>query len=664
MNRFRRILVAGLACSAALCTAPRAQSRAFDFRLDVGAWLARAGCSAAECHGGATGRGGFKLSLFGSDPSADHRALTGGSRPRIDRSNPSASRLLRKPSLDLDHDGGLRLPPEGAGFRALRDWIAAGAVGPRAATGEIRGLQVTECDGRLIAKAVLATGLEELSDRALFRSSDPRVVTVDDEGRLEYHGSGRATVTAKVLELEGNLAIVRPFLRRSSGNADAVSTAPEASAGAMGVIDRAWVADLGELGLSPAAPARVHEWLRRVHLDLAARLPTLRERREFLESSDGRRAEELVDRLLASEDFVAVAVAWIAAIFEWNEVPTTVAVRLARVVRDDESLLAFTAEVIASRSPLLWRAPDPRDRAELFARSVLGVRMQCARCHDHPLDRWRQDDHLGLAAYFVDPRPAADRGMMEGLLFDPRDHRPATPRGLDLLGPDHGRGPLARRLAAALESSPRALARNLANRIARRLAGAAPKEPVDDHRDGDPARSPALLDALTDRLIAHDFRVRPFVREIVTSAFYARGSLVAADDPTIERAAREYLACHPTRELEDATAARAVALALDLPVRDAVPTPPSPLSRSLAVWNAAEIHEDLGAPGNALELLALEPDSRTQIHALFLMLLVRDPRAVELQALRERLGEGALDLAALRALAHSIILSREFRFVR
>ncbi|MGE0144601.1 MAG: DUF1549 domain-containing protein [Planctomycetota bacterium] len=653
MNRFRRIVVAGIACSAALSAAVRSQSRAFDFRLDVGAWLARAGCSAAECHGGASGRGGFKLSLFGSDPIADHRALTGGSRPRIDRSNPNASRLLRKPSLDLDHDGGLRLPPASAGFRALREWIAAGAVGPGAATGQLRSLVVTERDGRLITHAVSATGVEDLSDRALFRSSDPRVVTVDDEGRLEYHGSGRAAVTAKVLELEGHLAVVRPFPRGTASTVVAVSA-----------IDRAWMADLGELGLSPAAPAHAHELLRRVYLDLAARLPTPRERREFLESKDDGRAEKLVDRLLADEDFVAVAVDWLAEVFEWDAVPASVADRLARVVRDDESLLAFAAELIASRSPLLWRAADPRDRAELFARSVLGVRMQCARCHDHPMDRWRQDDHLGLAAYFVDPRPAADRGMMEGLLFDPRDHRPATPSVLDLLGHDDGNGPLARRLAAALAASPRALARNFANRIARRLAGAAPKEPVDDHRDGDPARSPALLDALTERLIEHEFRVRPFVREIVTSAFYARGSLVSAPDPTIERAAREYLACHPTRELDDATAARAVALALDLPVRHSVPTAPSPLSRSLAAWNAAEIHDDLLAPGNALELIALEPDSSTQIEALFRMLLGRDPRARELQALRERLGDEPLDLAALRALAHSIILSREFRFVR
>ena len=144
-----------------------------------------------------------------------------------------------------------------------------------------------------------------------------------------------------------------------------------------------------------------------------------------------------VDRLLDSEDFVRTATGWAA---DWFELPRPsddeprfrdrnegMRRRLETTVADDASWRDTIADLLDVGRPILARFPDARDRAEFVGRSTLGIRLGCARCHDHPGDRWTRDDHQGFAALFVDPRPAPDRGMQAGVLFDDRDGEPVRP---------------------------------------------------------------------------------------------------------------------------------------------------------------------------------------------------------------------------------------------
>lgn len=665
MDRARRFVLAPLLVAA---TIP-AQERPFHFEHDVLPWLARQGCAAADCHGGALGRGGFQLSLFGGDPQADHRAITvDRDGRRIDLLDPERSLLLRKPSGDLEHGGGRRLPRGSRAWRALRGWIAEGAPFTTGAVPRVEMLELSIEGDRLHAVAHYAwtdpdSGAprrtsEDVADRAVFSTSAPDVVDVEPSGRLVHNGPGEAYLFARFAGRDARVRVVQPFAARSAA-------APAASA-----IDEAWRSGLAELGLDPAAEAAPDVLVRRLHLDLAGRLPTPAERRAFLDLPATERVAVTVDRLLASDDFAAVATDWLSRWFEVadpvtiddRQRPSAAALRaeLRRIARAGDSL----ADAVATRldTPLIERMPDPRDRAELFGRAVLGVRLGCARCHDHPLDRWTREDHLGFAALFVDPRPAADAGMTPGTLFDPATGNAATPRMLSLLdAPDR---PVSRpALAAAVAAGPGAFARNVANRVVAELLGRGLVEPVDDHRPTNPPSHPRLLDVLAERFARDDFRLRPLVRLVATSGLYTRTSAPATDP--LDAARARYLARRTARPLPEGLLLDAVARALAVP-----PAPPSarsrsPLARWLALWNGRDLQSVLETDGNVLDVLAdLLPNDRARLDSLFEILLSRLPTDEERTALLPMLRAGDDPRHTLRSLAHAIVLGREFTSIR
>lgn len=646
-----------LLSSLVLGAAAAAQSRPLAFRYDVQPWLLRQGCAAAECHGGALGRGGFKLSLFGGDPRGDWQAITvDRAARRIDRRDPEQSLLLRKPSRALDHGGGLRLPRGGEAYAAVHAWLAAGAPYGDDAT-PLDGLSLARDGDRLRVTAHFHSQSEDVTARSLFASSAPLVVDVDAKGHLAEQGPGETWLVARFAGHDAVLRCVMPFPRDGAARPDPGATAESP-------LDAAWRRGLDELGLTPAPPADDATLLRRLYLDLAGRLPSPAERRAFLAAAPALRVERLVTHLLASPDFTAVATEWLTAWFELEDQdgPRELAARasLRELAAQDSSLLDGLAVRCALGAPLLDRLADPRDRAELFGRAMLGVRLSCARCHDHPLDRWRRDEHLGFAALFVDPRPAPDGGRMAGALFDPRTDAPVPPRVLDLLG-DAGPGAGPREtLRAALAADPRAFARNVANRVLHELLGQAPLEPTDDHRATQPGAQRDLLDAATARFCAEGFRLRPLVKAIACARLYAVDSTPLPGDQgrdaalVVQLGRRKARPIDPARQLR--MVERALALAPGPPLRPAA----SPLAWWLTQWNGERLLGALEAQDNALALIALDDDAERQTCALFELLLTREPRAAELAACRDAL-RGAEDRdGTLRALAHALILSREF----
>ncbi len=652
-----------------------ASQRPTCFTTDVLPWLTRQGCAAAECHGGGTGRGGLKLSLFGGDPRADWQALAvdrGGRR--VDTLAPEHSLLLRKPSRDLPHGGGLRLPRDSEPWQALRDWIAEGARfgTPGAVTIESLALRGVEDGARLQAKAefvwtdpesgVLRRTVEDVTDRVTFASTAPDRVEVDRTGRVTVHGPGRALVSARLLNLGAELPIVTGF-------GEDVPADP-----ADGVLDAAWRADLAALGLRPAHAAPDATLLRRLYLTLVGRPPTPSERDAWLATPASRRAETTARDLLDSDGFTAQATRWLA---EWFEVPDPrtspehlrardrgLRARLETLAANRGPLRDVLLAELRSDGPLLTRHADARDRAEFVGRAWLGIRLGCARCHDHPHDRWRRDDHLGFSAVFPDARPAAEGGMMRGVLFDEEaSGRAVTPS----LAPVVDVEPTAPQDLATLRGAlrdDRRVARALTNRIlAALLGGRGLVEPPDDHRATNPAALPGLLDAATDRLIALDFDLRAFVLEAVSSSWFALDSARSSDDP-LDGARARYLARRTATALDEATWQRCVASVLGRePLAPPTDEAQSPLSLELARWHGAEIvqtlHGDRGGGDLVDALVDFETDDRARLEGLFVACLSRAPSDAEIEALLPRLTAAADPRAFLHRLAHALLASRE-----
>ncbi|MBI5853366.1 MAG: DUF1549 domain-containing protein, partial [Planctomycetes bacterium] len=296
-----------LAAASGIARDVAAQDRPFGFRYDVQPWLLRQGCAAAECHGGALGRGGFKLSLFGGDPELDWQAIAveRGAR-RVDLAVPQASLLLRKPSRALDHGGGLRLPRDSDAFAALRRWIEDGAVYGDGAAVALDALELRRDGDQLAVRARFGALHEDVTARSVFTSTAPSVVAVDASGRTTVLAPGEAWLFARFAGHDARVRVVVPFAR--SGGAPRVAPATP--------LDAAWLRGLDELGLEPAAPAPPGLLARRLHLELAGRLPTPSELHAFLAADPATRASDCVARLLASDDFTVVATDWLVRWFE------------------------------------------------------------------------------------------------------------------------------------------------------------------------------------------------------------------------------------------------------------------------------------------------------------------------------------------------------------
>ena len=297
---------------------------------------------------------------------------------------------------------------------------------------------------------------------------------------------------------------------------------------------------------------------------------------------------------------------------------------------------------------------------------MLGIRIGCARCHNHPLDRWTNSEHLAFAAFFSDPRPADGGGMMAGKLFRPDAGREVEPELLPLVESTPPAG-LSREKEIAwfiLEAGRRQFARNMANRIFGKLMGRPLVDLPDDHRLTNPARHEPILDLLTEAFLEMDTQLRPFVKFIVTSKLYAlssdppRGGSVAGD-PELE-----YLARRSARPLSATQFKRAVESVLGVEI-DHTPPPESPLARQLYLLNSGLIQEGIGHPGNQVDaIFDFEPHAQAQLTALYRLILTRDPRPDEQAAFLPLLQDASAARASGRDLAFALMAGREFGTLR
>ncbi|WP_165233171.1 DUF1549 and DUF1553 domain-containing protein [Aquisphaera insulae] len=529
-----------------------AQAAHVEFNADVVPILARAGCNAAACHGAAAGQGELKLSLFAGDPDADFAALTGAKGKFVNKADPDHALLVAKLTATTPHKGGKKLEPGSREATIIRAWIGEGSPRGGGPPGQVASLAV-EPDRRTLARgqsqrfvvtATFADGSRrDVTALATFRSSDPKVITIDGSGQAKVAGVGASAVVA---EYQRHPAVARLIVP-----SDLPFAFPDVPVNNR--VDELVLANLKALRIPPSELASEEVFLRRVYLDVIGTLPTPDEVRSFLADKAPTKRAALIDGLLRRPEFAQYwAVKWgdllrIKSEYPVNVWPKAVHVydrwlrdRLARDVPYDRlvrELLTAGGSNFRSPAANYYRAMpgrDPQSFAEATALVFMGTRINCAHCHGHPTEPWTEDDNLGLSAFFAKVGFKPTQEWKEEIVFFNADGGIANPRTKAGVRP---KLPGAPPLDLPPDADPRVkfaewltskdnpyFATNIVNRIWAWLMGRGLVEPADDIRPSNPAENPELLAYLRDELVNHGFDLKHVYRLILNSRTYQLSS--------------------------------------------------------------------------------------------------------------------------------------------
>jgi hypothetical protein len=519
---------------------------------DVAPILNKVGCTSGPCHGAAKGKNGFKLSLRGYDPQFDYEALLYDlSGRRFNRAEPGRSLMLAKPTQQVPHGGGLRFETGSDYYKTIYNWIAQGVPFGDPATDTVRRLEITPKeilmqapggDALVKVSAVYGDGAtRDVTREAVIESNVPDVAAVTD-ANVKGARIGEATL---LVRYQGNLAtlpvtVLNPkpgfvWKQLSQNN----------------YIDRAIDAKLERLKLQPSPVVDDAAFLRRVSLDLTGQLPTPEQVRAFAADASKAKRAAKIDQLIASPAFVDHwTLKWgdllqnnrkylgekgAYEFREWIRESIAANKPYDRMVR--EMLTARGSSYDHPEGNFYRVTRDPKPTMEKTTQVFLGVRMVCTQCHDHPFERWTQNQYYEMAAFFsaVGLRPGYEVG--EEIVFDqrrdfdmkhPKDGRVMNPKFIVAAhqGGDPAPTDAARRSAyAEWLTSPGNpfFAKSTVNRVWSYFFGHGIIDPVDDIRASNPPVNPALLDALTKDFVDHNFDVRQLMRTIANSRTYQAG---------------------------------------------------------------------------------------------------------------------------------------------
>jgi hypothetical protein len=545
-----------LACLAILLLARAASAEPVSFDRDVMAVLSKAGCNFGACHANQNGKGGLKLSLRGEDPAADHAALVRSvDGRRVNLLDPDSSLILLKPTCQVAHQGGLRFARESDEFAILRAWIAAGAPGPdpklprpirlEAIPAEAVVVEPQESVQLRVAVHFADGTSRDVTTRACYEATN-RHVTVSHGGLVERERLGETTVIVRYLNVQTPVRLA--FI---AARPDFAWHGPAP----VNFIDELVFDKLRTLRMNPSDVCDDATFVRRAMLDCIGLLPTADEARQFVADPAPDKRARLIDHLVTRHEFAEHwALKWSDLLRNEEKVLDPKGVDAFYTwIRDSlaagKPIDQFVRELVAARGSTYQVPPanfyranrDPLTRGETAARLFLGVRLQCARCHNHPYDRWTQDDYYNWAAVFggIDyEMPGATRkdkfdknefiGEQIVVVKDqkdvpnPRTGKSASPKFLGAKTPrladDDDR---LERLGEWLASPDNDLfVRSQANFVWYQLIGRGLVEPVDDFRATNPPSHPALLAALAKDFAAGGFDLRELVRTIMTSRTY------------------------------------------------------------------------------------------------------------------------------------------------
>jgi hypothetical protein len=533
------------------------------------------GCNGGGCHGKAAGQNGFKLSLLGFQPREDYEYLIQESRGRrISPAAPDHSLLLQKAINASPHGGGQRLRPDSHEYRILRRWIAQGMPFGAGDEPSVTSIEVLPRHRRSSASATQQLAVvahfsdgsrEDVTRGAVFESNDVSMAEVSPTGLVELKELvGDVAVMARY---QGQVTVFRadiPFDSSPGRNIEALAADSD------NVVDRHVAAKLAALGVPPSPPCDDATFLRRATLDIAGRLPSLAECDEFEADIAPDKRQRLVERLLASPDYADYFAG------KWNAILRNrrsggelkfATVAFHQWIRDSidagKPYDQFVREIVAasgsvaSHPPVTWfkQVADTNQRIEDAAQLFLGQRIQCARCHHHPYEKWSQADYAQLSAFFTTVTTKNEADPAEPAFFarfggasapHPKTGQSLAPAGLDAEAASIPAEDDPRRHFADWMTAPDNpfFARALANRYWKHFMGRGLVEPEDDLRITNPPSNPDLLDALAGHFVESGYDLRELIRLIVLSQPYQFAS-DASDENLGDR--RSYSRFYPKR---------------------------------------------------------------------------------------------------------------------
>jgi hypothetical protein len=692
------------------------------FSREIVPTLTRMGCNQGACHGALHGRGGFRLSLLGYDPAFDyHEIVQSAEGRRVVLSDPGQSILLLKPSLTMEHGGGERFPVNSRPFLLLKRWLEDGAPEPGAKDPVVTGLSVWPTrrvmtpgeQQQLAVRATWSDGrTEDVTANAQFDALNDAVAAVTPDGLVTARGRGESHV---MIRFGGQATVMQatlPYAGRPT-----LMTPPR-----FNFIDDKLIARWNELHLTPSPLCGDAEFFRRIHLDTVGTLPTPAEVRAFLADRRPDKRRRAIDDVLRRPEFLDF---WT---LKWGDL-----LRINRrqlqdkgmwsfrnwvrsALRDNMPVDEFARQIITAEGSTYTEGPanyygvarTPADRAEMTTQLFLGVRLQCAKCHHHPFEKWSQDDYYGMAAFFarLGAKNSQDFGIFgretviflqpKGEVVNPHTRTVARPQALG--GPVMDDPIDRRRKLAEWVTAPDNpyFARNIVNRCWGYFMGRGLVEPLDDLRATNPPSNPELLDALAQDLVRHRYDLKYLMRTIMSSRAYQLSPVMtpgnAADKAntyfaryTVKRLTAEDLAdaidfATGTREKYPGLPAgtRAIQLpdpAVRSPFLDVFGRPPRQqtcecertsqpnIAQALNLLNGDALNRKIAAPTGRVErLLRARTPLPAVVRELYLATLSRPPKVAEAQQALAMMKTAPTPKEGVQDLLWALLNSREFLF--
>lgn len=696
------------------------------FTNEVMAIFGKAGCNMGACHGNASGKGGFKLSLRGYNPAVDLETITrDGFGRRLNPLVPQASLLLQKPAGLVEHGGGQRFGLNSESYRLLHQWLQEGAKGdnpPRLEKIEVypeaRILPRPGLTQQLAVRAHFTNGMiRDVTDQAIYELINQGIVEIDGRGLVTSKELGEAPVLVRFL---GKKALSRITVIQA--RPDFAWSNPATS----NFIDMHVFAKLKAVQVSPSELSSDTEFLRRVSLDALGLPPTPAEIRAFLADQRPDRRSRKIAELLERPEFADQWTLYWLDIMRADETPGVMYPKgvwalsrwLRKAIVDNMPYDQFVRAFLTARGSQLANPPaalshvyrQPNEKAEAFAQIFLATRLECAQCHDHPFDKWTQGDYTSLTTFFYKVSRGGDgpNYYAEGqIALEPEKDKQVHLRFLDgsevnwpppeRVAPGKGEGLRDRRIALAdwmLGPAKQWTARALVNRVWAKLFGRGIVEPVDDFRFSNPPVNEPLLDALADDFIAHGYDFKRLVSTILDSRTYQASSKPnatnAADQTYFSHAMLRRLSAEQLLDaLSQATGIEEEFRAIPAGYRAGqIPThytgsyflktfgrPPRKsacvcersqtptLPQTLHLMNGSTMMKSLRAEGGTLDrLLKGQRNDDLLIEELYLHALSRPPQAAERTRARDFLTQAEDRAQGAEDLFWALLNSRQFLF--
>jgi hypothetical protein len=532
---------------------PVAESDPPTFLRDILPVLAKAGCTAGSCHAKPDGQNGFRLSVFSFDPKSDYHEIVRDARGRrVFPAAPAESLLLLKATQAIPHEGGERFDKDSDAYRMLVRWIRTGMT--YQADNEPRLERISAfprerryregATQRLIVQAQYSDGTtRDVTSLASFDSNNKEIAEVSEDGVISLgSAAGQAVIVTRFMGMVSDSQITVPTERILP--AERYAALPVKN-----FIDEIAYAHFRQLGLYPSEPCSDSEFLRRASLDAIGTLPTAEEARAFLADTDSEKREKLIERLLESPGYADHwATKW-ADLLRPN--PDRVGVKSVYVLdqwlrdsfRINKPYDQLVREVVLAQGnnhrygpAVIYRdRREPEDLTTMFSQLFLGVRLDCAKCHHHPNEKWGQDDFYKMAAFFG-PLKQKGAGLSPPISAGSETFYFAAGKVVkhpvtgEVMQPQPPDGP---QLVVAESTDPRRaladwmtngenpfFARALANRVWASFFGKGIVDPVDDFRISNPPSNPALLDELAREVVRQRYDLKALMRTIMRSHLY------------------------------------------------------------------------------------------------------------------------------------------------